>query len=79
MLQIIQRIGRSDHLPMLKLMYQQYFLPLYYTLTTIPFDSPDKIDYVKLTKMTKWIYETGWRVAQSAKRPALTIEIKSKK
>jgi hypothetical protein len=42
-----------------------------------PFDSPDKIDYVKLTKMTKWIYETGWRVAQSAKRP-LTIEIKSK-
>jgi hypothetical protein len=27
--------------------------------------------------MTKWIYETGWRVAQSAKRP-LTIEIKSK-
>jgi hypothetical protein len=59
--------GRSDHLPMLKLMYQ-YFLPLYYTLTTIPL-STDKIDYVKLTKMTKWIYETGWRVAQSAKRP----------
>jgi hypothetical protein len=29
--------------------------------------------------MTKWIYETGWRVAQSAKRPALTIEIKKKK
>jgi hypothetical protein len=54
----------------------QYFTT-YYTLTTIPFDSPDKIDYVKLTKMTKWIYETGWRVAR-AKRPALTIEIKVK-
>jgi hypothetical protein len=76
MLQIIQNwYGRSDH-PYAQANVPAIFLPLYYTLTTIPFDSPDKIDYVKLTKMTKWIYETGWRVAQSAKRPALTIEIK---
>jgi hypothetical protein len=26
--------------------------------------------------MTKWMYETGWRVAETANRPALTIEIK---
>jgi hypothetical protein len=43
---------------MLKLMYQQYF----YHFITPDYHSPDKIDYVKLTKMTKWIYETGWRV-----------------
>jgi hypothetical protein len=71
---------RSDHLP-----YAQANVPAIFFTTLLhpdyhtPFDSPDKIDYLKLTKMTKWIYETGWRVAESAKRPALTIEIKSKK
>jgi hypothetical protein len=77
MLQIIQRIGTAEAIifPMLKLMYQQYFYHFITPWLPYPFDSPD-IDYVKLTKMTKWIYETGWRVAQSAKRPALTIEIK---
>jgi Zn-dependent M28 family amino/carboxypeptidase len=44
MLQIIQRIGRSDHLPMLKLMYQQYFTTLLH-LTTIPLS----IAQIKLT------------------------------
>ncbi|RTY93300.1 M28 family peptidase [Flavobacterium sp. RSP46] len=68
---------RSDHLP-----YAQANVPAIFFTTLLhpdyhtPFDSPDKIDYVKLTKMAKWIYETGWRVAESAKRPALTIEIK---
>jgi Zn-dependent M28 family amino/carboxypeptidase len=67
--------GRSDHLPYAQAnvpaIFYHFITPDYHT----PFDSPDKIDYVKLTK-TQWIYETGWRVAQSAKRPALTIEIK---
>lgn len=68
---------RSDHLP-----YAQANVPAIFFTTLLhadyhtPFDSPDKIDYVKLTKMTKWIYETGWRVAQSANRPALTTETK---
>ncbi|MFV8337449.1 M28 family metallopeptidase [Flavobacterium sp. RSP29] len=71
---------RSDHLP-----YAQANVPAIFFTTLLhpdyhtPFDSPDKIDYLKLTKMTKWIYETGWRIAESAKRPALTIKIKSKK
>ena len=66
---------RSDHLP-----YAEANVPAIFFTTLLhpdyhtPFDSPDKIDYEKLTKMTKWIYETGWRVAESAKRPALTIE-----
>jgi hypothetical protein len=64
---------RSDHLP-----YAQADVPALFFTTLLhpdyhtPFDSPDKIDYEKLTKMTKWIYETGWRVAESSKRPALT-------
>jgi hypothetical protein len=68
---------RSDHLP-----YAQADVPALFFTTLLhpdyhtPFDSPDKIDYEKLTKMTKWIYETGWRVAESSKRPALTKEIK---
>jgi hypothetical protein len=68
---------RSDHLP-----YAQANVPAIFFTTLLhadyhtPFDSPDKIDFVKLTKMTKWIYETAWRVAESAKRPALTIESK---
>jgi hypothetical protein len=70
---------RSDHLP-----YAQANVPAIFFTTLLhpdyhtPFDSPDKIDYVKLTKMTKWIYETGWRVAQSTKRPALTVELEKK-
>jgi hypothetical protein len=68
---------RSDHLP-----YAQANVPAIFFTTLLhpdyhtPFDSPDKIDYVKLTKMTKWMYETGWRVAESAERPALTIKKK---
>jgi len=66
---------RSDHLP-----YAQANVPAIFFTTLLhpeyhtPFDSPDKIDYEKLTKMTKWMYETGWRVAESERRPALTIE-----
>jgi len=66
---------RSDHLP-----YAQANVPAIFFTTLLhpdyhtPFDSPDKINYEKLTKMTKWMYETGWRVAEGFKRPALTIE-----
>lgn len=66
---------RSDHLP-----YAEANIPAIFFTTLLhpeyhtPFDSPDKIDYEKLTKMTKWMYETGWRVAERDRRPALTIE-----
>jgi hypothetical protein len=68
---------RSDHLP-----YAQAGVPAIFFTTLLhpdyhtPFDSADKIDYVKLTKMAKWIYETGWRVAESTKRPAISAQIK---
>ena len=28
-----------------------------------PTDTPDKIDYQKMTKVTRLIYATGWRIA----------------
>ena len=36
-----------------------------------PFDNPDRIDVAKLTKMTRWMYQTGRTVADAAKRPAV--------
>ena len=29
------------------------------------------IDYAKLTRMTQWMYLTGWFVANNPKRPAI--------
>ena len=63
---------RSDHLPYAEacvpaLMFSSNLHPDYHT----PRDSPETIDYPKLTRMAKWMYLTGWFVANAAKRPAL--------
>jgi hypothetical protein len=63
---------RSDHVPYARLNVPAIFFstnlhPDYHT----PRDGPEKIDYPKLTHMTKWIYLTGWMAANSAKRPAI--------
>jgi hypothetical protein len=36
-----------------------------------PRDNPDRIDYAKLTRLTKWMYLTGWYVANAKDRPAI--------
>ncbi len=36
-----------------------------------PRDEANRIDYAKLTRMTKWMYAAGWLVATAAARPAL--------
>ena len=36
-----------------------------------PRDNPDRIDYAKLTRMTRWMYLTGWIVANGKERPAI--------
>jgi len=41
--------------------------PNYHT----PFDSPDRIDYAKLERMTDWMYGTGWLVANADQRPTV--------
>jgi hypothetical protein len=63
---------RSDHVPYARLnipavMYSTNLHDDYHT----PRDKPERIDYAKLTRMTKWMYLTGWFVATAPKRPAI--------
>ncbi|UOQ99386.1 M28 family metallopeptidase [Hymenobacter sp. 5317J-9] len=62
---------RSDHLPYARLgipavMYTSVLHVDYHT----PRDEPSRIDYPKLTRMTQWMYLTGWAVANRTVPPA---------
>ncbi|OGX91463.1 M28 family peptidase [Hymenobacter coccineus] len=62
---------RSDHLPYARLgipaiMYTSLLHVDYHT----PRDEPQRIDYAKLTRMTQWMYLTGWAVANRTAPPA---------
>ena len=62
---------RSDHLPYARLgipaiMYTSLLHVDYHT----PRDEPSRIDYAKLTRMTTWMYLTGWAVANRTAAPA---------
>jgi hypothetical protein len=68
---------RSDHLPYARLnvpalMYSTNLHDDYHT----PRDNPASIDYAKLTRMTQWMYLTGWFVANAPARPALDAGFK---
>jgi peptidase M28-like protein len=61
---------RSDHLPYARagipaVMFSTLLHPDYHT----PRDEPQRIDIPKLANMTRWMYATGWIVANAAKRP----------
>jgi hypothetical protein len=63
---------RSDHLPYARagvpaLFFTTLLHPDYHT----PRDNPSGIDIAKLTRMTKWMYATGWAVSQAVTRPAV--------
>jgi Zn-dependent M28 family amino/carboxypeptidase len=63
---------RSDHVPYARLNvpaieYSTNLHPDYHT----PRDKPAAINYPKLTRMTQWMYLTGWFVANTDKRPAI--------
>jgi hypothetical protein len=63
---------RSDHLPYAQanipaIMFSTLLHPDYHT----PRDNPENIDIAKLTKMTKWMYATGWIIGNAAQRPDL--------
>lgn len=63
---------RSDHLPYARLnvpavMFTSNLHPQYHT----PKDEPASIDYPKLTRMTQWLYLTGWYIAQADQRPTV--------
>jgi Zn-dependent M28 family amino/carboxypeptidase len=65
---------RSDHVP-----YARLNVPAVFFSTNLhddyhtPRDNPDRIDYAKLTRMTKWMYLTGWIVANVKERPAIDV------
>jgi len=63
---------RSDHVPYARLNVPALFFttnlhPDYHT----PRDDPSRIDYAKLTRMTQWMYLTGWLVANTPTRPGI--------
>jgi hypothetical protein len=63
---------RSDHLPYARagfpaVFYSTLLHPTYHT----PMDDASRIDYKKLHRMTEWMYRTGWKLANVAKRPAV--------
>ncbi len=63
---------RSDHLPYARagipaIMYSTNLHPDYHT----PRDEASRIDVGKLTRMTQWMYATGWLVAAADQRPGL--------
>jgi hypothetical protein len=63
---------RSDHLPYAQanipaIMFSTLLHPDYHT----PRDNPENIDIAKLTRMTKWMYATGWIIGNAPQRPDL--------
>jgi Zn-dependent M28 family amino/carboxypeptidase len=63
---------RSDHLPYARagipaIMFSTLLHPDYHT----PRDNPENIDIAKLTRMTKWMYATGWIIGMAPERPDL--------
>lgn len=67
---------RSDHLP-----YARAGIPaLFYTSVLhseyhTPMDESEHIDFVKLRKMTEWMYRTGWIVANTKDRPKVLPDV----
>ncbi|MEO7043290.1 MAG: M28 family peptidase, partial [Gemmatimonadaceae bacterium] len=63
---------RSDHLP-----YARAGIPALFFTTLLhadyhtPADEASRIDYVKLARMARWMYATGWDVANTLAKPAL--------
>lgn len=68
---------RSDHLPYARLgipaiMYTSLLHEDYHT----PLDNAENINYPKLKKMADWMYRTGYKVANAAKRPTTNKNFK---
>ena len=63
---------RSDHVP-----YAERSVPSLFFSSNLhsdyhtPRDEPGTIDYPKLTRITRWMYMTGWLAANAAQRPAV--------
>lgn len=68
---------RSDHLPYARAGYPAvFYTTLLHADYHTPMDEAKNIDLKKLTRMTEWMYRTGWKVANAAKRPAVEAGFK---
>lgn len=68
---------RSDHLPYARLNIPAIcFTTLLHADYHTPKDEPDRIDLQKLANVTRWIYLTGWAVANKDERPAVDKNFK---
>jgi hypothetical protein len=68
---------RSDHLPYARagvpaLMFSTLLHADYHT----PADRAERIDYAKLERVARWMYATGWAVAEGDARPAVDPEFR---
>lgn len=63
---------RSDHVP-----YAERLVPALFFSSNLhsdyhtPRDEPKTIDHAKLTRITRWMYMTGWIAANAAQRPGV--------
>ncbi|WP_128548274.1 M28 family peptidase [Larkinella soli] len=63
---------RSDHLPYARAGIPAIaFTSLLHADYHTPKDEPDRIDTAKVTNITRWMYLTGWDIANRPKRPAV--------
>lgn len=68
---------RSDHLPYARAgIPALFYTTLLHTDYHTPMDEAKSIDVKKLKKMADWMYLTGWKVANTDKRPALETGFK---
>jgi Zn-dependent M28 family amino/carboxypeptidase len=68
---------RSDHLPYARagipaIFFTSLLHPDYHT----PRDEASRIDTEKITRIAQWMYRTGWKVANTDKRPAVDPDFK---
>ncbi len=71
---------RSDHLPYARAQIPSiFFTSLLHADYHTPADESESIDINKLTKMTKWMYATGWKVSETAQKPELDTISKEEK
>ncbi len=63
---------RSDHLPYARRgIPSVFFTSVLHSQYHTPMDEPENIDFLKLHKMTDWIYRTGWILANDPIRPKI--------
>jgi Zn-dependent M28 family amino/carboxypeptidase len=68
---------RSDHLPYVrKGIPAVFFTSVLHSQYHTPMDESENIDYVKLHKMTEWMYRTGWILSNNPDRPKLLPNVK---